>query len=326
MKICLVTLGLYFSGNSLKTGALGGSESALAYIAKELYMLGHDVTVFCNCTTPGYYDQVKYNQITENSSGDFDVLIVSRFAQLNQIKGIKAKKRILWCHDTDIAGVYENFIETFDLLFVMSKFQKGVLSELYNIPDSKFYLTSNGFDLNLVQKGSNNRNSFIYASRPERGLAPLLFDIWPKVLELNTDAVLYVCGYSHDGSELCLDKVQHPITGELAEPKNIVCAGKLNKANFYKLLSECGWMLYPTVYPEISCISAIEAQANGCVVVSTDAFAMPETVKTDTLIKQSPDYVEVFLEKLQNHYVIPDMVDDYAWYNIAKRWENLLES
>ena len=45
--IGFVTTGLKFNGHTVNEKALGGSESALIYMARETAKLGHDVTVYC---------------------------------------------------------------------------------------------------------------------------------------------------------------------------------------------------------------------------------------------------------------------------------------
>ena len=42
---------------------------------------------------------------------------------------------------------------------------------------------------------------------------------------------------------------------------------------------EAGAMIYPTGFPEISCINAMKAQANGCFPVSSRFAALRETSK-----------------------------------------------
>ena len=58
------TIGLVYDGSTLFKRGLGGSESAVILISKELVKLGFDVTVYNNCedtaAKPGIYDGVKY--------------------------------------------------------------------------------------------------------------------------------------------------------------------------------------------------------------------------------------------------------------------------
>jgi hypothetical protein len=60
MKIAIIdTLGLTYDGSTLEKRGLGGSESAVILMSKELVKIGFDVTVFNDCTSdesnPVYY-------------------------------------------------------------------------------------------------------------------------------------------------------------------------------------------------------------------------------------------------------------------------------
>src|SRR6056297_1291073 len=116
MKIVFIDkLGLCYDGDTLKKQGLGGSESAVIILSKELSDLGFDVTVFNNCidsshSKPGVYDGVRYIDNTESKAHDeeYDIAIVSRsvnpFVSNDYPFLRKAKKRVLWLHDTFIEG------------------------------------------------------------------------------------------------------------------------------------------------------------------------------------------------------------------------------
>ena len=84
MKIAIIdTLGLTYDGSTLEKRGLGGSESAVIYISRELADLGFEVHVFNDCTTDGSiagtYDGVRYRPLWEVQTGEaFDVVIGSR--------------------------------------------------------------------------------------------------------------------------------------------------------------------------------------------------------------------------------------------------------
>lgn len=78
-------IGLSYDGTSLSKKGLGGSESAVILISKELKKQGFDVTVINNCisndTFEGIYDGVKYldiSRLKNQKNLTFDVVISSR--------------------------------------------------------------------------------------------------------------------------------------------------------------------------------------------------------------------------------------------------------
>jgi hypothetical protein len=66
MKIAIIDkIGLCYDGDTLSKQGLGGSESAVILLSKELAKIGFDVTVYNNCkdgsnSKPGIYDKVRY--------------------------------------------------------------------------------------------------------------------------------------------------------------------------------------------------------------------------------------------------------------------------
>ena len=120
---------------------------------------------------------------------------------------------------------------------------------------------------------------------------------------------------------------------------NVKMVGNLPKQEYYELLSNCAYMLYPTDFPEISCINAIEAQYNECMVIATHNFALSETVKSQTTVKSKYDtqeYFDEFLslvkkyqdEELYTQAVTKARVDieKYSWQNVAKSWNREIDS
>lgn len=339
--IAFVTSGLEFNGHSTKRKALGGSESALIYMAREMATLGHDVTVYCPCDFPGNYDRVDYRHVDQymrDEKPQFDVLIVSRFTDYLALP-LDTKMNILWCHDID-SNNFRDAIGVADRVFCLSDYHKGLFTENYTIADSNYiWKTSNGFDQDIEVNQvafDQKKNNYIYSSRPERGLKMLLEKIWPEIVAKNPDATLHLCGYEHNiGMPEHVQKIHDEVADLLRYSSNIKQMGTLAKADYYKLLSTCGFMVYPTEFPEISCINAIESQLNGCLVITTDGFALTETVKTDTKVMAeigTQQYVDEFLalvDKFQDPQLYQDQVDraqkivteTYSWKSVAASWD-----
>jgi hypothetical protein len=81
ITLCIIDcIGLSYDGTTLSKKGLGGSESAVILMAKELQKIGFEVTVFNNCqssdTKPGIYDNVTYRQISSITDSDvFEIMI-----------------------------------------------------------------------------------------------------------------------------------------------------------------------------------------------------------------------------------------------------------
>ena len=84
IKLAIIDIiGIPYDGTTVSKQALGGSESAVCLISRELYRQGFDVSVFNDCTSaesnPGVYNGVKYHHLSELSNDwHFDIVISSR--------------------------------------------------------------------------------------------------------------------------------------------------------------------------------------------------------------------------------------------------------
>jgi len=336
--ISFVTAGLHFNGATIYEKALGGSESAVIYMARELHRLGNEVTVYCRCKDQGIFDGVDYRDISyfmHDDKAQPDVCIVSRYTEFLQYP-IDSKMNFLWLHDVytpkfmEALGICDNAI-------VLSEYHKSLYKDQNGITsDVPFFQTTNGFDSDIAELNvdyDKKKNDYIYASRPERGLELLLERIWPEVVKNNPEARLHLCGYDNYLPANPEDKaVQDRVSLLVKNAKNIIHHGELAKPQYYKLLQSCAYMLYPTDFPEISCINAIEAQANGCLVITSDQYALKETVKSKTRIKAkygSDEYVDTFLSLIK-HFSHAKWVDEvkaaygsiqtYGWNVVAYDW------
>ena len=340
--IGFVTEGLEFNGNSMNEKALGGSESALIYMARELAKHDNMVFVYCLCDKPGIYDGVIYLPIEDFNTvrtNRFDVLIVSRSVHLVPPEHV-ASLVIYWMHDLWVE-MFPKAVHLCDKVFLLSEYQKSIMLQHNKHYDPLIHVTSNGFDSDLaaatpILSFNEKKNNYIYASRPERGLKWLLKFIWPQVLKKNPEAQLSVCRYDHqckvpEETELLYAEIEEL----MASSTNVTMLGYLTKPEYFKKLGESAYMLYPCNFPEISCINAIEAQAMECLVISSDAYALPETVKTATLAKIGDDYYPRLRELIYEYQdeqkytaavksAREKVYGQYPWKQIASDWDNYI--
>ena len=232
MKICFVdTLGLCYDGSTLDKRGLGGSESAVILISKELAKLGFDVTVFNDCISddarPGQYDGVVYRSLhdIEQYQNHFDIYIASRsvvsFAPDNMKQQFKwasglpnlekvamsSKHRVLWMHDTFCDG--DDFIEDFVLqgriheIFTLSDWHTTYVTNCdhgkrrsFETLKKHIYQTRNGVKLyhDWVDVKAKDPNLFVYNASVTKGMIPLVNKVWPIVKQSIPDAKLKVIG------------------------------------------------------------------------------------------------------------------------------------
>jgi len=336
--IGFVTAGLDFNGNSINEKALGGSESAMIYMARELAKADNIVIVYCTCDKIGVYDGVVYFPLDEFykiNTKTFDVLVVSRTLEVLNSADI-SNYTVFWMHDTYVK-TFPSWAHLVDKIFLLSEFQKSLWVSANKHYAPMIHLTSNGFDSELANATpilpfADKKNNYIYASRPERGLKYLLKDIWPSILKKNPEAQLSICHYDNPVVKSKFDQL-------IKDTPNVTMLGELTKPEYYRALGQHAFMVYPCNFPEISCINAIEAQAMGCLVISTDDYALSETVKTPTLIKGpvGKKYFKAFVEKVQyfqdankfnwvTNLAKEAVFAKYPWEKIAKDWDSYFDN
>jgi hypothetical protein len=131
-----------WNAHSLKQG-IGGSESAVIYLAKEWINLGYEVTVFCDTPKMEFIEGVLYvPYFLMNWHDEFETLILWRSPHILDIPVIKAKRLWMDLHDiVDPLGWSEQRINKVDKVFFKSTWHRTNLPAL---PDHKAVVISNG--------------------------------------------------------------------------------------------------------------------------------------------------------------------------------------
>lgn len=360
MRIAICTSGLQFNGTSLETSSLGGSETAAVQLARAITKIDNQVTVFCEIPEGGegkgpdgvtYLSNQRFQHIANLMS--FDVIIVSRFADYLRLPS-NAGLRILWCHDilTNPAAVANCLWQT-DAVFVLSKYHL----EDYTKGDDRlghlkehFWVTRNGIDPELIEANKRPKvpGKVIYTSRPERGLFELLRDIMPRIWKENPSVKLHYSAYDLKNFPLGEEVKQlAQACDDLAKSygDKVVKLGALKKADLYAEISSAELLLYPTRFPEIQCITALEAAACGTPIITTKDFALVTSVadgKSGVLVPGHPGgeeysrrFATVVLHTLKTPKVMkrlteggPKHIKDqgFTWDQIAKEWVAKFES
>jgi glycosyltransferase involved in cell wall biosynthesis len=352
MKIAFYTQGSAFNGATLESRALGGSESALLYMARELASLGHAVKVFNNCDHPGFYDGVEYRMFDQvipvTGPGPVDVCVLSRF--YDPVQHINARKKILWLHDIARVKYYENAIPVLnrivDKYFFINEWQMAGFLETYVIPQEMIYLTRNGIDPSLF--GNNvklNRNKLVYINTPFRGLDVLL-EVFPLIRERIPAAELYLyTGMSLYGDGFsAMEQELEVIYRRARAQEGIILHPPLPKRKLAAELDSAYLSLYPCHFPECCSIASLESQAAGTPMITSDFAGLGNTIingETGILIpfddqqsrSRSPVYQRRFVEATVDllmddekwekfsHNARRLIAQRYTWNMIAREWE-----
>lgn len=336
-------LGKVWNGDSLETEPLGGSETAVIYVARELAKLGHEVIVFSR-GEPGLYHEVLYLPFEEAKSflrtTPLDALICSR-DPLPLLWSCEASKRLLWLHDLP-QGRYPEA----DAYVFVSMWQAQVYVQNKLVPQERARVIGNGIDPDLFPHTPiipaftlDDTVDLVWTSNPERGLWHAA-EVLHRVRKTYPNAVLNVYGRNDVyGWNTGYEHAFYPddMTG-------VVLHEPMSKAQLAKELGAMDLWVYPTWWPETYCIAAVEAQAAGVPVVASAFGALNETCLTQALVPGSmrdadPNQQEAHLSAITNEALalIADQTRrerlaqagrayalEQSWAKQALRWETLI--
>ena len=323
IKLCFLDLvGLRYNGNTLKKRGLGGSESAIIFMSRELTKLGFNVTVFCKCEEEGIFDEVKYLDISkaENNEEYFDIMIASRsclpYVPLEYKEEVmknwgfnpewtvnlvnKCGYKVLWLHDTFCAG--DEWLEymlvdgIFDEVFTLSdwhthyisKAEHGHRPRTYEVIKNKLYQTRNGMTsyYDEVDIEAKDKNLFVYNASITKGMIPLLEDCWYRIKEEIPEAKLIIIGGYYRGANADKPDEQEKKYWEMREKYDgkdgINFTGIITQKEIADILCKASLFIYPAVFPETFGISTIEAINYNVPVIGCRFGAMEEMATEST--------------------------------------------
>lgn len=320
---------------SVLTG-IGGSEEAVVYLSKELTKLGHKVTVYCSCgNLAGTYEGVEYKEYFEfNPKDKFDVLIAWRHNIY--LSDIDARRKLIWLHDVPPADMFpQEYLHNFDKVIVLSQYHKSLLPA--HVPEDKICVSSNGINLKDLDNVLVERNPhrMVYTSSYDRGLVHILM-MWDQIKAEVPDAELHVFYGWNTYDSMVAKGVRSPefkrLMVALMNKPGVTDHGRVGQKQLAKEVSKSGIYAYPSHFEEISCISAMRAQAAGAVPVVFDYAALTETVKYGVKVQgkggeNNPEYLKALIDLLKDssrqEALRAEMIlnkSDFGWNKVANQW------
>jgi beta-1,4-mannosyl-glycoprotein beta-1,4-N-acetylglucosaminyltransferase len=318
--------------------ALGGSEKAIAYIAKEF---SKEYTIYVTGGVKNaIYDNVHYvhmyklNELIETTP--FYAVIVSRYISFFELfPNTSFYKSYLWGHDThflpygcslsseQILTKWENYITG---CICLTEWQRNNYLNAYPELKNKITLINNGIDIDNFPRRPFVKitNRFIYTSCSERGLK-ILLKLWPQILEKMPDASLVISSYNKfpkndDEKEIKTIIEKYPSINHL---------GKLGVKALYFQMSMAEYWLYPCIFPETSCITALEMLMNEVICLYYPCAGLPGTMKDYGIeIKEGNELEKLFSITDEQKNNLKRRGRQYAescsWKTRCRLWEKLL--
>lgn len=184
------------------------------------------------------------------------------------------------------------------------------------------------------------QHRLLYQSSYDRGLN-ILLKMWPEIRRKYPDAVLHIAyGWQVFDAVTVGNKERQEWKAKMVElmrQPGIKEHGRIGKEELKKLQKECGILAYCSDFTEIFCISAFEAQAQGCVPVTTDIGALGEFTHGRVIVKGDIYDSEVKKEYLNQLLLLmgdikrwhklreegQEYAKGFLWEKVAKKWTSL---
>ena len=301
-------MGLAYNGDTLSQKGLGGSESAVISMARELAKIGFKVTVYNNCDIFEKYSDVQYRKIGLGPKDSADIVISVRSPTIfyenpdpiqNAFAGdfVKnAKLRVLWMHDTFTTddGSLEPLVACglIDEVWTLSDFHTSYITNCdhtgvrrnFETLKKHIWQTRNGVNeyKPVGKPPQRDINHFVFNAAYNKGMRVLLEKVWPRLRTRIQDARLTVIGGFYDFPNGQLDQQGNDVKRwqkEMAKRPdlNVTFTGIITQGEVASVLQSAGFMLYPTEFPETYGISTLEALYHRTPVITANFGALEET-------------------------------------------------
>ncbi len=205
---------------------------------------------------------------------DFQI-IPSRLCELDE-----SKWRILWCHDLAEDPSNEHLQndgwKKFHRIVFVSYFQREQYFKVYNIPPSKTMIMQNAIYPIPLGAELAEKIRLIYHTTPHRGLeilVPVFEELHKEFPNIHLDVFSSFGVYGWEQR----DKPFEALFGRIKNNSGMTYHGSVKNAEIREHLKNCHIFAYPSIWPETSCISLMEAMSAGLMCVHPNFAALPET-------------------------------------------------
>lgn len=292
---------------TLSNEPLGGTQSSLLNLAKELSHRQHEVHIFCTTsqirTEQGisFHPFAQLPRFARKQPLDFLIIVADDLAASLKIP---AKQTLLWLHNDyphlwhelpDLRSEFSTTLATrCDRVIAVSQWQAQKLGSLCDLPAEHLQVIANGISTPYFEAEPTpvSPPRLIYSAVPGRGL-PALLQIFPLIqaempeVELHLYSSYQVWGVSAEKDREAAGALYH----QAESMPGVFLHPLLALPQLSKKLSEATLWVYPQhrsqplpqspmlwEEAESFCLAALEAQAAGLAVVASARGALPERV------------------------------------------------
>ena len=234
----------------------------------------------------------------------------------SRVRWVDPKKpTILWCHDTWDDPESQHLKEEerrarFEKFVFVSNYQLSTYNLALQVPYAQSFVMQNAIEPIELKDKNKDQIKLIYHTTPHRGLNVAVAAIMELAKNYGDKIHFDVFSSFEAYGWKDRDKEFEDLFNNIREHPQMTYHGYQPNEKVREALQEAHIFAYPSIWPETSCIAAIEAMSAGCQVVCPNFAALPETTANfATMYQWSEDiqfHANVFANMLnaaiQNHY------------------------
>lgn len=350
---------------TVDTQPLGGSQSAVSYLAKALARRGHQVVLITQAqrsgmvggiaclaadhlTAPGALARLALDALVAMPGAGWGTRLRPLLAPRTRL--------LLWtghAHDQPaVQGLHEPAErQAYDAVVLVSQWQARCFQEAFGLAAERTVVLRNAVapafegmfaDGAAISAAKAEPPVLAYTTTPFRGLEVLL-RVFPTIRQRMPGVRLRVISsmrvYRTPSTD---DERAYGHLYDLARRmEGVEYVGSLPQPTLAAALRAVMLLAYPSTFAETSCITAMEALAAGCHVVTSDLGALAETTAGFAeLVTATPRYDEAgFVERVVRRLEgrrseearrrraaqVALANREYTWANRARQWEEFLD-
>lgn len=321
-----------WSPDQVNAQGLGGSETAVVEVARVLanYRLpsGQRPRVRVNAEVDGVWDGVLYRHYTKFVPHQPRWLFIAwRNAAMLDLP-VQADLKWAWVHDVVLPGLTPERDAKIDTYMVLSQWHRQNMKEHFPfVEESKYVVVGNGLDPSRFAGGEERVPArIVYASSPDRGLDRALA-YFPQIKKAIPEATLEVFyGWQNYEKAGQRKDYRRKIERMLQQP-GVTFRGRLGQKDLARELMKSGVLLYPShEFCETYGITFLEAQAAGCVPVTRDNGALPETNRYGFCLPNAEASITEYIAAIQNAIDIDERQrSEMREWALAQTWTRVVE-
>lgn len=284
--------------------------------------------------------------LVEGIPAQLDTMIVSRYIKyFTDVDAARvARRTFMWLHDVDFhpyiapnlhlplraRPLVRNLLMQQTLvqsIICSSPWHKAELLSTYGLDEDRVHVVGLGLDAELCcgvlgaihdetnAQPQRKRNRFIWVADENRDLDIFLTNIFPTITSVLRDAELHI-----------YRELSEKLKNKAMAMHGVTLCGHASNRDILRAMAESDYFVYITEFRETFCLSALEAQAMGCICITSPVAALETTVGDRGFIIKDLDRMRQILKDLDENPDKKERIRSEAQeWALRQSWEAIVK-